>query len=244
MANKSKAALFYNDKAQALEQRIGYTFKDKGLLMEALTHSSFSNEKRGRAAGLKSNERLEFLGDSVLSVVVSRYIFAGLSDLPEGELTKLRAIAVCEDALYPYSKKLRLGECLLLGRGEEVTKGRERKSILADAFEALVAAVFLDGGMEEAENLILPFTIVKIKETLTSGVTKDYKSLLQQIVQSNKGDRVEYEVVSESGPDHDKTFNVEVYFNGNVVGKGTGRTKREGEQLAAREALRLFGEKV
>lgn len=221
---------------QALEERIGYTFKSPKLLENALTHSSYANEGN---RGLKSNERLEFLGDSVLGFVTAGYLFThGTGE--EGELTRLRAALVCEKALCSYARSLRLGEALLLGHGETRGGGADRPSILADAFEAVIAAIYLDGGLQAAERFILPF----IKEEMTHQRRpqfKDYKTTLQEIIQQNPEEHLEYVLTGESGPDHNKQFAVEVHLNSNVIGTGRGRSKKEAEQQAAREALKLMG---
>ncbi len=237
------------DKAKALEEVIGHSYKNPEYLYTALTHSSFANELRAKKKDAESNERLEFLGDSVLSIVVSSYIFSSLSALPEGELTRIRAFAVCEDALFAYAKRIGLGEYLALGKGEEKTDGRNRKSILADATEALIASVYLDSGFdtEAVRAFVMEIAIPRIEEivaTLKKGGSKNYKGTLQQLVQNSRGDKLEYEQVSESGPDHDKTFVIRVKLNSNEIGVGKGRSKQEAEQAAAREALILFGEKV
>lgn len=217
-------------------ERIGYTFKDPKLLENALTHSSYANEGN---RGLKSNERLEFLGDSVLGFVTAGYLFLhGTGE--EGELTRLRASLVCEKALSAYARSIRLGEALLLGRGELRGGGADRPSILADAFEAVIAAIYLDGGLQAAETFIVPF----IKEELTHQRRpqfKDYKTSLQEIIQQNPEEHLEYVLTGESGPDHNKQFMVEVHLNSNVIGTGRGRSKKEAEQQAAREALKLMG---
>ena len=228
-----------------LETKLKYTFKNKDLLKNALVHKSYV--KKGEFSA--NNERLEFLGDSVLSIVVSSYIFSSLSALPEGELTRIRAFAVCEDALFAYAKRIGLGEYLALGKGEEKTDGRNRKSILADATEALIASVYLDSGFdtEAVRAFVMEIAIPRIEEivaTLKKGGSKNYKGTLQQLVQNSRGDILEYEQVSESGPDHDKTFVIRVKLNSNEIGVGKGRSKQEAEQAAAREALILFGEKV
>lgn len=221
------------------EKKIGYTFKNKELLHEALSHSSYANEvKRGR----HSNERLEFLGDSVLSIVVSKHLFTHFKHLPEGELTKIRASLVCENALFEFSKKINLGKHILLGKGEENSGGRERPSIVSDAFEAVIAAVFLDGGMEEAEKYVLSF-IPKNLEANSSKSLHDYKTMLQEIIQKNPEERVEYVLADQTGPDHDRKFVVQVRLNSNVIGTGEGHSKKQAEQAAAHEALRLMGYK-
>lgn len=237
------------EKAAELEGIIEYTFKDRSYLHNALTHSSYSNESRAQKKTVSSNERLEFLGDSVLSIVVSRYIFGSLTHEQEGDLTKIRAYAVCEDALFRFASEIELGKYLALGKGEEKTDGRHRKSILADATEAIIAAIYLDSGMslDAAEPLIMKIAIPRIEEmiaTIKRGGSKNYKGALQQLVQNSKGDTLEYEQVSESGPDHNKSFTIRVMLNSNEIGKGTGRSKQEAEQAAAKEALKLFGENV
>ncbi len=221
---------------EQIEKTIGYTFRDKNLLRTALTHSSYANElHRG-----PNNERLEFLGDAVLSIVVADYIFHLYSDKKEGDLTKLRASLVCETTLAGYARRIDLGSKLLLGRGEQHSGGADRPSILADAFEALIAAIYLDGGMDEARRFVLEFTKEEIERPAVRR-TADYKTTLQEIVQQNEGERLEYVLVGESGPDHNKHFVAEVHLNSNVIGKGGGRSKKEAEQQAARAALELMG---
>lgn len=222
---------------ERLEERINYHFNNKMYLKTALTHSSYANEERG----LKSNERLEFLGDSVLSIIVSQYLFELYKNKQEGDLTKLRASLVCEKTLAEFARSIDLGGHLLLGRGEQNTGGRERPSILSDAFEAVIAAIFLDGGMEEAKKFVLSFVIEELKKP-AARTTSDYKTTLQEIVQQNGEERLEYVLVAETGPDHNKRFTVEVHLNSNVIGKGSGRSKKLAEQQAARQALELMGE--
>ena len=240
----------FENKAElaVLESRIGYEFKKKEILLRALTHSSHSNESGLKNHHIYCNERLEFLGDSVLSIITSNYLYGKFAECPEGELTRMRAEVVCERALSEYAIKIELGKHLLLGIGEEKNNGRERKSILADAFEALLAAIYLDAGengMETVEKFLLPFIIGEIEKIGTGkGFSGDPKSLLQQFVQQAEGDFLEYVVVGQSGPDHMKLFRVEARLNSNVIGRGQGRSKREAEQNAAREALALFGEEV
>ena len=219
-----------------LEQRIGYQFKNGKYLRRALTHSSYSNESREKPV---SNERLEFLGDAVLSLVVSNYIYHRFH-LNEGDLTKIRASIVCEKSLFRFAGEIGLGEELYLGRGEEQMGGRTRPSIVSDAFEALIAAIFLDGGLEPASRFILRF----VREELDTGERSafvDYKTMLQEIVQKNPEEKVSYVLVEENGPDHDKHFVVEVRLNSNVIGRGEFRSKKGAEQLAAKEALELMG---
>lgn len=224
-------------KLDSLQQLIGYKFKDESLLYEALSHSSFANESRKNR---RCNERLEFLGDSVLSLVVSDYIFKHFGHIPEGELTKLRASLVCEKALFEFAKRIRLGEHIFLGHGEEISGGRERPSVVSDAFEAVIAAIYLDGGMEAARPYVLSF----IPKDITPAGGKafhDYKTKLQEIIQRNPEERVEYVLKDEQGPDHDKRFTVQVMLNSNIIGEGVGHSKKAAEQAAAHEALRLMG---
>lgn len=216
---------------------IGYKFKDRKLLTTALTHSSYANEVHD---GTRYNERLEFLGDSVLSIVVSDYIYLNCPEFPEGKLTKLRASLVCEKSLYGYAKQIKLGDYIRLSKGEKNCGGDDRPSILSDAFEALIAALYLDGGIEVARKFILRFVIPDIRSARPIKY-KDYKTMLQEIIQKNPEERITYELVKEYGPDHDKHFVVEVHLNSNVIGKGGGRSKKDAEQEAARVALELMG---
>lgn len=220
-----------------LEKKIGYRYQNIGFLENALTHSSYANEVKH---GTKSNERLEFLGDAVLSIVVSDYIYRNCPKLPEGELSKLRASLVCEKSLCRFAKSLGLGGYLKLSRGERNLHGQERPSILADAFEAVIASIYLDGGMDNAAKFILSYVEPEIKNPRPRAF-KDYKTTLQEIIQKNPEEHLEYVLVGEEGPDHDKHFFVEVHLNNNVIGKGGGRSKKEAEQQAAREALELMG---
>lgn len=220
-----------------LQQTIKYQFKDESILIVALTHSSFANEKGKKTP---CNERLEFLGDAVLSIVVSDYIFSHCPNFPEGELTKLRASLVCEKSLFEFAKQIKLGNYILLSRGEKNNKGNERPSILSDAFEALIAAIYLDGGMDKAKEFVLSFVIPEINNHKPKSF-KDYKTQLQEIIQKNPGEQLEYVLVGESGPDHNKHFVVEVHLNSNVIGKGGGKSKKEAEQRAAQKALELMG---
>lgn len=223
-----------------LEENLRYEFKNKKLLINALTHSSYANEARD---GVSSNERLEFLGDSVLSIVVSEYIYKEFNNLPEGELTKLRASLVCEKSLCQFSRELNLGKYLRLGKGEDKGGGRERDSILADAFEAVLAAMYLDGGFNVAKNHVMRFIKNELKHT-DDEVFKDYKTALQEIIQKNPEESVTYILTKETGPDHDKVFEVEVRLNSNTIGKGMGKNKKQAEQSAAKEALRLMGKEI
>lgn len=227
-----------------LEQKIGYSFRDPNILREALTHSSYANERKAKNQPVRCNERLEFLGDAILSAVVSEYLYREYSDLPEGELTQRRKAVVQSSALAQYARSIDLGAYLFLGNGEEKGNGRDRQSTLEDAFEALVAAIWLDagdGGMAQVRNLILPFIQKELTENY-SPIRDDPKTELQQLIQQTEGDCLTYHTVGESGPDHDKNFEVEARLNSNVIGRGVGKSKREAEQNAALEALRLFGE--
>lgn len=223
-----------------LQQKLGYTFHDERLLREALTHSSYANEHKNQGVGC--NERLEFLGDSVLSLMVSEHIYHEFKKLPEGDLTKIRAAVVCEQACCAIAKQLGLGRYMLLGKGEEATHGRERTSILADAFEAVIAAIYLDGGFECVKNIILPRLMDSIHKAVRGKINQDYKTMLQEIVQQNKEEVLRYVLVREEGPDHDKRFFVEVHLNSNVIGQGSGKSKKEAEQMAAHQALQLMGQ--
>ncbi len=223
-----------------LEEKLNYKFKNIKLLENALTHSSYANEAHD---GTASNERLEFLGDSVLSIIVSEYIYKEFPKLPEGELTRLRASLVCEKSLCAFSRELGLGEYLRLGKGEEKGGGRERDSILADAFEASLAAIYLDGGIDVARRHVMNFVLRELTNT-DDEVFKDYKTALQEIIQRNPEESVAYYLTAESGPDHDKRFTVEVRLNSNVIGTGTGKNKKQAEQMAAKQALELMGEKI
>ena len=223
-------------KLEKLQQSVGYKFKDERLLQRALTHTSYANEcNEGHN---RSNERLEFLGDSVLGIITAEHFYLNFKDLPEGELTKLRAATVCENSLSSFARQLGLGEYLLLGKGEMCTGGSDRPSILADAFEALIAAIYLDGGIEEAKKFVLKYVDKAVEEHRGF---KDYKTVLQEVIQKNPGEVIEYVLVKESGPDHNKRFEVEVHLNSNVIGKGVGTSKKKAEQLAAKEALELMG---
>lgn len=224
---------------KGFESKIGYTFKDKSLLSLALTHTSYANEAKHNK---NHNERLEFLGDSVLSIIVSKYLYNNFTDMPEGELSKTRAALVCEKSLAGFARAIDLGEYLLLGKGEYQNGGRDRDSILSDAFEAVIAAMYIDGGIEPARKFVLGFISNRVEHNSVSTAFVDYKTELQEIIQQNKEEKVEYVVVDESGPAHDKNFCVEVHLNSNVIGRGSGKSKKVAEQLAAKEALELMGE--
>lgn len=226
---------------QLLEKEIKYIFNDTRLLTVALTHSSYCNENRKKGI-LVSNERSEFLGDSILSVITAEFLFHRFPDVDEGFLTRTRAALVCEDTLAKFANSIQLGDYMLFGKGESAsTGGRHRKSTLADAFEALIAAIYLDGGMENAKKFVLPFISSSVDSVIKAG-TEDYKSRLQRIVQQTPEEVLSYSLVGEEGPPHDRTFSYEVYLNSNLLGRGRGRSKREAEQAAAREALILLGE--
>ena len=224
---------------RALEEKLQYHFKNPALLEEALRHSSYANEHRG--ANFFSNERLEFLGDSVLGFVTAEYLFAKHPAAPEGELTRIRALLVCEDSLHEVAQRLELGKHLKLGNGEESCGGRTRPSILADATEAVFAAVYLDGGIGAASALIHRVLLDTEREDVAEEKRRDYKTILQEIIQRNPEEKVEYVLRSQSGPDHDRHFVVEVCLNTNVIGHGEGHSKKQAEQQAAKEALRLMG---
>ena len=227
-----------------LESTIGYTFSDRTLLRRAMTHSSYSNESGERNHHLLCNERLEFLGDSVLSLAVSRYLFATYPQEGEGILTNMRKDVVCAEALARYARTLRIGDCLYLGNGEELSGGRNKENILADAFEALLAAIYLDAdgrGMEIISQFLIPMVQRDLFEVESRGMDGDYKTPLQQLVQQTEGDVLEYVLLSAEGPDHCKTFEVEVRVNSNPCGRGVGSSKRKAEQAAAKAALKIFG---
>ena len=216
-----------------LETAIGYRFKNITLLQNALAHSSYANERWHDS--LKSNERLEFLGDSILGMVVAEYLYRNFPDRPEGELTRMRADMVCETSLAAVADKIGLGEHLLLGHGEERFGGRQRVSILADAVESVIAACFLDGGMEAARSFITKYVLTEVPVKQMHNA--DYKTALQELVQQKKDQALSYELIGESGPDHDKQFQVRVLLNGTPIGEGVGRSKKRAEQDAAHNAL-------
>ena len=229
--------------AHGLEKKIGHQFQNPAYLTVALTHSSFSNEMRSKHLESEYNERMEFLGDAVLSLVISDYLFKKFPDLPEGDLSRIRAGTVCEKSLYQFALSIDLGKYLYLGHGEDHLGGRNRPSILADAFEAIIAALYLDGGIEAASDFLMPFLTDEIEQIVQSGNVRDYKTMLQQIIQQEQGEHPIYVTVKEEGPAHKRTFEVEARWNSNVIGRGTGSSKRQAEQNAAKEALTLFGVK-
>ena len=218
-----------------LESAIGYSFKNEELLNTALTHSSYANEHH---FSVHDNERLEFLGDSILGFITAEYLYEHFKNLPEGELTRLRAYAVCEKSLFGFAKQIKLGDYINLSHGEEKTGGRERASVLSDAFEALIAAIYLDGGMDAAKQFVLGFIKPCVKNKPDF---KDYKTTLQEVIQKNPGNELSYVLVRESGPDHDKCFEVEAHLNSNVIGTGKAGSKKKAEQEAAKKALELMG---
>ena len=215
------------------EENINYEFTNKEYILEALTHSSYSNENKN----YPFNERLEFLGDSVLSLVISDYLFKKETKLPEGELTKIRANIVCEESLSEVSKNIHLGKYMLLGKGEEATGGRERISILADALEAVIAAIYLDGGIKCAREFILTNMEKIINDSIKGKIFRDYKTCLQEVLQSNGENNIWYKLIEEKGPDHNKRFVMEVGINDTVLGVGEGKSKKDAEQVAAKCAL-------
>ena len=224
-----------------LETAIGYKFHNIQLLQNALTHSSYANERWHNS--LLSNERLEFLGDSVLGMLVAEYLYGTFPDRPEGELTRMRADMVCEHTLATVANKIGLGEHLMLGHGEERLGGRSRESILADATESVIAACFLDGGLEAAARFVKKYILVEVPVSRPNNM--DYKTALQELVQQKKNQVLVYTLVAQSGPDHDKLFDVEVSLNGTMVGTGSGRSKKRAEQMAAKAAVeKLFPQKA
>lgn len=221
-----------------LEKTIGYTFRDQSILKQALIHKSYTNESGSKHPNIDCNERLEFLGDSVLSLVVSSYIYEKYPLLPEGDLSRIRSCTVSEDPLAGFASQIDLGEYLRLGKGEEKSNGRNKPSITSSAFEALIAAIYLDGGLSPARSFILRFAIPHI-ESIEHII--DPKTALQQVVQQDNDAVLEYILISEEGPAHARSFTMEARLNGNVIGTGTGKSKRDAEQNAAKIALRLFG---
>ena len=222
-------------KMEEFQQVIGYQFQNKNLLRQALTHSSYANEKHMHR--LSDNERLEFLGDAVLEIISSEYLFNTYQDKPEGDLTKLRASIVCEPTLALCTKEMDLGKYLYLGKGEDMTGGRNRDSIVSDATEALLGAIYLDGGFANAKEFVLNFILNDIEH---KQLFYDSKTILQEIVQENGTQPVEYILTKEEGPDHNKNFTVEARVNGKVMGQGSGHTKKAAEQAAAYQAIRVL----
>ncbi|MBQ3092375.1 MAG: ribonuclease III [Clostridia bacterium] len=222
------------------EEIKGHHFKNPALLANALCHSSYANEHR--AHHVKSNERLEYLGDAVLGMISAEYIFNTYTELPEGEMTKLRASIVCEQSLFEFAQEIGLGQYLLLGKGEINGGGNKRPSVLSDAVEAVLAAIYLDGGIEAAKDFILEFIICKADMIAKGHKLIDYKTSLQEIVQKNHQETLSYHLKAESGPDHNKTFVIEVHINSNPIAVGEGRSKKLAEQAAAKAALELMGQ--
>jgi len=218
-----------------LKKKLGIVWRDEGLFSQALTHSSFTYEIRQN--GTKNNQRLEFLGDAVLELVVSDYLYRNNPDLDEGSLTKLRAAVVCEPSLARVATELQLGSCLFMGKGEERSGGRERPSILADAFEALLGAIYLDQGLAVASDIALGFLLPVITDVLEGRLERDYKTELQEIIQQRDGGQVQYRILKEEGPDHHKIFTAGVLLEGSLAGCGTGRSKKDAEQQAAKSTL-------
>ena len=217
-----------------LEEKIGYAFQNRDLLRTALTHSSYANEKH--ADGLPCYERLEFLGDSILGLVTADFLYHHEPPLPEGSMTRLRAELVCEQALHKVALELGIAPYMRLGRGEEHTGGRERASVLADMVESIIAALYLDSGLDEARRFILD-KVLRDAEISEAHRSQDYKTALQELVQRQPNQQIRYELIGESGPDHNKTFSFRVTINGVSAGEGSGRSKKEAEQMAARKAL-------
>lgn len=222
----------YRIKFDELEEKIGYTYRDKGLLRQAMTHKSFINEQKINK--LRTYERIEFLGDAVLELVSSEYFYHRYKEMSEGYLTRKRASAVCESSLAITARELELGKYLLLGKGEERTGGRERDSIIADAVEAIIGSIYLDGGMDKAKEFIMRFVLNDLE---TKELFYDAKSILQEMVQAKKSGSLEYRLVGEMGPAHEKVFCTEAWFNGKLVGEGKGASKKLSEQRAAYEAI-------
>jgi ribonuclease-3 len=220
-----------------LKNKIGYNFNDERLLETALTHSSFANENR--SLNLLCNERLEFLGDSVLGMIVAYYLYENFPELPEGRMTRIRAELVCEQSLVNIAAELNLGKYIMLGKGEELSGGRKRPSILADAVEAIIAALYLDGGMDASRSFIERFILMGLSYADLQS-NSDYKTILQEIVQQKSGHILRYNLIGESGPDHMKLFTTRVCLNDEPIGEGTGHTKKEAEQAAAKHALEVM----
>lgn len=223
------------ERISQLETSIGYVYKDKNKAFQAIVHSSYAYEHRHE--GISSNERLEFLGDSVLNFLITNKLYKEVSDMPEGEMSKLRASVVSEASLSQCARNLNVGLALLLGKGEEAMGGRKRPSILADAMEAIIGSIYLDGGLEAADNFVSRFLKENYEKAINGTLFCDYKTKLQEEVQKGSNFNIKYSVVGEKGPDHDKVFTVAVFVNGEQLGQGTGKTKKEAEQKAAGDAL-------
>ena len=228
----------YNENTMKLQRRIGYEFRSQELIQVAVTHSSYV---KGDNLASAHNERLEFLGDAVLELCVSEYLFKTYPDVDEGAMTRIRAIAVNEQSLYRTALEFNIGDALLLSVGEERTGGREKPSILSDAMEAIIGAVYIDGGYDAARDLVLGFASKRIEQAFNQGVNKDYKTVLQEFVQKNHLGEIKYIITGQRGPDHKKIFDMSITVAGNVMGSGTGMSKQEAGQAAAHEALKLYG---
>ena len=218
-----------------LEKSIGYTFKDKSILKNALTHTSYAHEH-----GIESNEKLEFLGDSILEFLSSKYIYNNYPNLKEGEMTKVRATVVCEDSLYKIAKKHNFSDFLRLGKSERVAHKQVKPAIMADSVEAVIAAMYLDGGLEPANKFIVGNLKEEIKLASQNVGQKDYKTVLQEILQQHGDVHIEYKIIKEVGPDHDKIFVSEVIYNGKILATGEGKSKKHAEMEAAKHAIELI----
>lgn len=224
---------------KTLENRIGYTFRNKEYAINALVHSSFSNENHSFAA--RSNERLEFLGDAILEFIMSIMLYNNPKNFSEGEMSKLRALIVCEASLNECAQKIGLGELLMLGKGEEASGGRTRPSILSDAMEAIIGSIYLDGGIDEAEGFIMHFLGDIYHKAVEGMLFMDYKTALQEELQKTGDVQIQYKLIESMGPDHAKTFKMAVYTNGKAIGTGVGKSKKDAEQMAAKAALEEMG---
>lgn len=222
-----------------MNEKFTYKFKNPELFNMAMTHSSYANEQKT----IESNERFEFLGDAILGIISAEYLFNKHKDIPEGELTKYRASIVCEKSLYEVGIDIGIEQSIILGKGEEANGGRERHSIIADAVEALLAGIYLDGGMESAHAFAMTFIPWREELALKGMSFKDYKTILQEIVQKNREETLSYRLKDQTGPDHNKVFTVEILLNSNVFAEGTGKSKKEAEQMSAKKALELMGQK-
>jgi ribonuclease-3 len=227
---------------EKLENRIGYTYRNKQYAINALVHSSFSNEHHNFAA--KSNERLEFLGDAILDFVLSLMLYNNQANYSEGEMSKMRALIVCESSLNECAKEIGLGELIMLGKGEEANGGRTRPSILSDALEAIIGSIYLDGGMDEAQGFIMHLLGDTYQKAIKGMLFMDYKTALQEELQKSGDVVIQYKLMESSGPDHSKTFKISVHSNGKAIGVGVGKSKKDAEQMAARAALEKMGIQV
>ncbi len=226
----------YKSNLEDLEKSLNYSFSNKELLKTALTHSSYANENKMKI--IENNERMEFLGDSIISLIVSQYLYKKYPNYPEGDLTKIRAMVVCESSLSYAAREINLGDYILLGKGEDITGGRDRDSILADTIESVAGAIYIDSDFKSINNILLR----KFEDNIVYAAAKgnlfmDYKTELQELLQKEKKSEIDYKVYKEKGPDHNKVFFIKVLFNGNEIGKGKGKNKKEAEQMAAKDAL-------